>query len=312
MPLLTLFTAPKPFTDPHIATIQRNALRSWLLLPEVEVLLLGDEPGLAEVAREFGLRHLKEVERSPSGAPRLSSMFSLARAHSQSPLLCIINADILLLSDFVIAARQVMALRERFVLISQRWDLDVTEPLDFGPGWEAQLRARVQQAGQLHRPAGSDFFVFPRTCYSEIPPFTIGRAGWDNWMIYQARGAGWPVIDLTPSVLVVHQNHDYRHLPAAQPHYNHPESEENIRLAGGEANIRYTILDATHQLRQGRLVRLPLTRPRLLRKIELGLRRLFSPLPPEQVEELARPRRWQKRLRRWLRRLHLSNDIEAR
>jgi hypothetical protein len=33
MPLITLFSAPKPFTDPHIALIQRNALHSWTLLP---------------------------------------------------------------------------------------------------------------------------------------------------------------------------------------------------------------------------------------------------------------------------------------
>ena len=41
MPLITLFSAPKPFADPHIAIIQRNALRSWTLLPDVEVILLG-------------------------------------------------------------------------------------------------------------------------------------------------------------------------------------------------------------------------------------------------------------------------------
>ena len=41
MTLITLFSAPKPFTNPHIAMIQRNAIRSWTLLPDVEVILLG-------------------------------------------------------------------------------------------------------------------------------------------------------------------------------------------------------------------------------------------------------------------------------
>ncbi|MFN3742882.1 MAG: hypothetical protein ACK4VW_09475, partial [Anaerolineales bacterium] len=199
MPLLTLFTAPKPFTNPHIATIQKNALHSWLLLPDVEIVLLGDEVGLAETAQEMGVLHLKDVERSPSGAPRLSSMFELVRAHSQSPLLGIINADILLMPDFMQAVRRVLELQERFVLVSQRWDLDVTAPIEFTPGWEARLREQVARHGKLHRLAGSDFFVFPRRCYTEVPPFTIGRAGWDNWMIYQARRQGWPVIDLTPA-----------------------------------------------------------------------------------------------------------------
>ncbi|MGQ9834042.1 MAG: glycosyl transferase family 2, partial [Candidatus Villigracilaceae bacterium] len=73
MPLLTLFSAPKPFTDPHIAVIQRNAIQSWLRLPDVEVILLGDEAGLAQVAAEFGVKHLPEVACNPSGTPLISS-----------------------------------------------------------------------------------------------------------------------------------------------------------------------------------------------------------------------------------------------
>ena len=49
--MLTLFTAPKPFRG-HIGLIQANAIRSWMALaPDIEVLLVGDEPGLAEAAR---------------------------------------------------------------------------------------------------------------------------------------------------------------------------------------------------------------------------------------------------------------------
>jgi hypothetical protein len=301
MTLLTLFTAPKPFTDAHIATIQRNALRSWTLLPEVEVIVLGEEEGLAEAARELGIRHLPQVERGPSGAPRLSSMMAQVRAHSQSPLLGVINADILLMSDFLHAVRQAAALRKRFLLLSRRWDMDITTPLEFAPGWEERLRAEVRAKGKLHKPAGSDFFVFPRECYLETPPFIIGRAGWDNWMIYKARQEKWDVIDLTPSVMIVHQNHDYRHLPGGQPHYNLPETEENIRLAGGVANIRYTILDANLCLVKGRLRPPAPSWGRFWRGVELLLRRLFAFLPEEQVENIARPRRWAKRLRRLLR-----------
>ena len=55
MPLITLFSAPKPFTDPHIAMIQRNAIKSWTLLHDVEVILLGEEAGLDEAARQLGV-----------------------------------------------------------------------------------------------------------------------------------------------------------------------------------------------------------------------------------------------------------------
>jgi hypothetical protein len=301
MSFITLFSAPKPFTNPHIAMIQRNAIKSWTLLPEVEVLLLGEEPGLAETAAELGVKHLRNVERNASGTPLISSMFQLAREHSSGDLLCIINADMILMPDFVQAAKQTMKLKEKFVLLSQRWDLDVTQPVGFTEGWQNRLRSTVHGQGQLHRPAGSDFFLFPKSCYAEVPDFTIGRAGWDNWMIYKARKEKWSVIDCTPSVMIVHQNHDYSHLPGGMPHYEHPDTNENIRIAGGQANIRYTILDATHQLAGGKLIRPKMTSLRFTRKLELFLRKLFFFLPENMIENIARPKRWQKRLKKIIR-----------
>jgi hypothetical protein len=227
-------------------------------------------------------------------------MFRLARENSESDLLCIINADMILMPDFVEAAKLAVGLRDKFVLLSQRWDLDVTRPVEFSAEWVAGLTAAVREKGALHRPAGSDFFLFPASCYLDVPPFTIGRAGWDNWMIYQARREGWPVIDCTPSVMIVHQNHDYRHLPGGVSHHTLPETDENIRLAGGEAAIRYTILDATHRLAAGRLLRPRMSTARFLRGLELFLRRIFFFLPDDMRENIVRPKRWIKRIRKFL------------
>jgi hypothetical protein len=315
MPLITLFSAPKPFTDPHIATIQRNAIKSWKLLPDVEVILLGEETGLPEAARELGVKHIPSVKCNDNGTPLISSMFQLARDASQrsnSDLLCIINADMILMSDFLEAARTIYSggragssrpvsrpHRNKFVLLSQRWDLDITEPLDFSGDWNNRLSSVVHRKGALHRPAGSDFFVFPKSCYTNIPDFAIGRAGWDNWMIYKARKEKWPVIDCTPFVMIVHQNHDYSHLPGGKSHHEHPDTNENIRLAGGQAPIRYTILDATHQLAPGgKLVRPKMTSLRFMRKLELFLRAIFFFLPENMIENVARPKRWKKRIQK--------------
>jgi hypothetical protein len=306
MPLITFFSAPKPFTDPHVAMIQRNAIRSWNLLPDVEVILLGEETGLAEAAKELGVKHLPNVARNESGAPLISSMFQLVRENSDSELLCIINADMILLSDFVEAAKQVLTLGNRqqtvrlqnFVLLSQRWDLDLTQPIEFTEGWQDCLSSAVHRQGVLHRPAGSDFFLFPKSCYTDIPNFTIGRAGWDNWMIYHALQQKWPVIDCTPSVMIVHQNHDYSHLPGGKAHYDHPETNENIRLAGGDAAIRYTIVDSTHWLVDGKLARPRMTSLRFMRTVELFLRSIFFFLPDDMIESVVRPKRWKKRIQK--------------
>jgi hypothetical protein len=298
MTFLTLFSAPKPFTNPHIATIQRNAIKSWTLLPDVEVALLGNEEGLAEAARELCVKHIPHVECNASGTPLISSMFKLARENSHSDLLCIVNADMILMPDFVEVAKQAVNLKDKFVLLSQRWDLDSTQPLDFSGDWVNSLRSTVHHQGELHRPAGSDFFLFPKSCYQDIPNFAIGRAGWDNWMIYNARREGWAVIDCTPSLMIVHQNHDYSHLPGGKTHYDHPDTNINIRLAGGHAHIRYTILDSTHCLVNGKLSRPQMTSLRFMRKLELFLRAVFFFLPENMLENIARPKRWKKRFQK--------------
>jgi hypothetical protein len=233
MTLLTVFSAPKPFTDPHIAIIQRNAIGSWMRLPEVEVFLVGDESGLTDAAREFGVKHLPDVARNAEGTPLVSSIFALARQASTAPLLVYVNADILLMPDLVEAARQVMSMAKKFLIVGQRWDLDETVPLDFSGDWSARLQLDARTRGELHRPMGSDYFTFPRDCFTDMPEFAIGRAGWDNWMIYKSRKEGWATVDATASIMIIHQNHDYSHLPGGQPHYKLPETYENIHLAGG-------------------------------------------------------------------------------
>jgi hypothetical protein len=297
--LITLFSAPKPFTDPRVALIQMNAISSWCRLVDADVLLLGNEKGLAEASSRLGARVLADVRKNDLGTPLISSMVDSARENGSGDVLCLINADMIVMEDLKEAALKVRDRLDRFVMLGRRWDVDIEAEMDFSAGWENHLRATVKQTGKLHRPAGSDFFVFPRSCYASIPDFAVGRAGWDNWMIYKARQEGWPVIDCTPSVMIVHQNHDYSHLPGGVPHYSVPESNENIRLAGGQAAVRYTVLDSTHVLRNGGLTHPLPSFARFLRGLEILLRAVFSFLPSEMIEAVARPKRWKKRLERF-------------
>ncbi len=245
MPLLTLFTAPKPFTDPHIDLIQRNALRNWQALGDaVEVVVIGDEPGIGAVCQELGIRHLPDVRCNVLGTPLISSIFDLGRRVNTSPFLAYSNADILILPDLLTSLKSISEQLDRFLVVGQRWDLDVVEPLDFSPNWVEKLHGRVVENSDLHGQAGSDYFIYPRACFREIPDFAVGRAGWDNWMIYHARRQHWPVIDATQAITIIHQNHDYAHL-GGQPHYKLPETATNIRLAGGRRTI-FRLDDASH------------------------------------------------------------------
>jgi hypothetical protein len=255
--MLTFFTIPKAFSG-HIGVIQRNAIKSWQrFAPECEVILLGDDAGTAEFANELGIRHIPAIARDKEGRPLISSVFAEAQSAASHSILCYVNADIILMSDFLQAVRSVACQEPRFLLVGRRWDIDIREPFDFRNGWEVHLRCLLAERGKLHAPTGVDYFVFPRGLWAEIPPFAIGRGAWDNWLIYEAKSRRTPVIDLTPMVAVAHQNHDYGYVAGRKSDpFNSQGAAENLALAGGYAHL-CTVADANYRLtRKGTRVNL--------------------------------------------------------
>lgn len=247
--MLTIFSTPKPFRG-HEAIIQRNAIKSWTLLrPDCEIILFGDEEGSAAVANEFHIRHEPDVRRDERGTKYLHHIFHRAQEIAQFDLLCYVNCDIMLMSDFMPAVQHVSQWSSRFLMIGHRWDVDIAEPWDFQrPSWESHLRNIALQKGQQRPHSYVDYFVFPRGTYRNIPPLVIGRVAWDNWLVWKARASGLPVVDASAVVLPVHQNHDYAYHPHGEKGVWHDElAERNRELAGGWTHF-YTIADATYHL----------------------------------------------------------------
>ncbi len=253
--MLTIFALPKAFKG-HDAVIQTNAIQSWRHLhPSCEIILFGDEKGTAETAAKLEIRHIPDVERNEYGTPLVSSLFSSAQKHASYDYISYVNSDIILMSDFVEAFRQIN--RRLFLIVGRRWDLDIEEPIDFGnPDWESRLKSEIRVRGTLHGVNGTDYFVFPSGIYTDIPPFAIGRTAWDNWLIYKARALGLPVIDATDVVTIVHQNHDFSHITTVkasggQIKRKGIEGTHNRNLyrnsLGGDY-YAFSLLDATHRL----------------------------------------------------------------
>lgn len=244
--MLTIFSIPKPFLG-DIEILQRNAIHSWWRLrPCSEIILCGGESGTEETAADFKAKWMPKISRNEYGTPLLNSVFQQVERIASNRLICYVNADIILLSDFVEAIQRIRF--RRFLMVGQRWDIDITEAWDFErPDWEKRLRKFVAASGVLHPPAGSDYFVFPRDgVIGTFPPFAVGRPGWDNWFIYNARRLRVPVIDATRVVTVIHQNHDYSHVPNRRDEtWEGPEADWNRQLIGGQDHI-FTLLDSTH------------------------------------------------------------------
>lgn len=273
--MLTIFTVPKPF-EGHIGFIQRNAIRSWMdLTPRCQVILFGDEAGTGRVAAELGVEQVAEITKNELGTPLLSSVFDAVEKRAAHELLCYVNADIILFSDLVQAAQRVSEAKRRFLMVGQAWDLEVVEP-PTGPGSpQSELGALAQRAGTLRPTFAIDYFVYPRGVLGPVPAFAVGRPWWDNWMIYHARSRRLAVVDATGATLVIHQKHEYRHVPhATGERWEGPEADANRILMGGAEHF-FSIRDATHRLKsRGRLV--PARAPADLRR-RLRAREFLSP-----------------------------------
>ena len=237
-PLITIFAIPKPF-DTSTDQIQRNAINSWSRLgPEVKVLLIGDETGIAETAAELEVDHSSGLKFNQHGTPLVSSAFEIAHRETQSPFLVYCNCDVILMPDFVDAVKLLATEQRdtRLVAFGRRTDLKVQAEIDFDqPQQVQQLLRDCDRDGKTVTNACKEYFIFNRELFNDVPDFAVGRGNWDNWMIHSAKVQSIPAIDLSDIVRIIHQEHDYAHTGSGryQCYVSGEEARENLRLAGG-------------------------------------------------------------------------------
>ena len=268
-PTFAIFTLPKPFDDPHIACIQRNAIASWKALGEnVEVILIGNETGIAETADELDAIHVDHVRCNEHGTPLVNDAFRIAIAATEAEVLVFCNADVILLQDFKQALTDIMQgdRSDEFLAIGRRTNLDLRQSIDFGDRLAIQkLLEQTAAEGALAPIVCKEYFAFPRDQFDDLPSFAVGRGNWDNWMVSQTKRDGVPVIDLSNRVTVIHQNHDYRHVgsdwqakqnlkrPRKHCYLSGAEARENQRLGNGKHIISGST--ASHRLTEDGVVK---------------------------------------------------------
>lgn len=234
--MITFFTIPKAWQGDD-ARRQRNAVASWRAIG-ARTLLFGDEDGVGDAAADLGAEHIPELARNAQGTPRLDGVF--ARAHELVPegFLCFANADVVVGPDFRQAAERLAGLAP-LLMVGESWDVEVPGELD---------PAKPLPPGRRRGAGALDWFLFTHGVFERIPPFAVGRAAFDNWLVWRARSAGATVVDATPSVRVVHQAHGYGHASGGFAGTRAgEEAAANWRLIGSKDRI-YTRFDATHVL----------------------------------------------------------------
>jgi hypothetical protein len=260
--VLTFFTTAKAFQG-HTGIIQRNALKSWTRLHRnVEVILFGDEDGTAEICCELGLRHEPHAQRHESGMKYLNYMFDRAQAIASYNYLCYSNCDIILMDDFFQGFLRAVQWRRQFLMIGQRWDTDITVPIQFeNPAWQNAVKVLAQSLGFQQKRHFVDYFLFAKDIYDEVPPLVVGRSWWDLWLVWKALSQHVPVIDCSSAVVAVHQNHGYAYHPQGKEGTNEDVLARRNKSLAAEGKHLRTIADATHTLtRKGLLRRAPFHR----------------------------------------------------
>jgi len=250
LPCATIFTLPKPFTgDPQ--RIQQNAIGSWAILgADVEVILIGDEHGIADAAEQLGVRHIPEVSRNEFGTPLISSAFSTAATQAQSDILIYCNADVILDRRFiesVMAVADAPSVGDSFLAIGKRTDVTVDRLIDWSQADALpKLFTEFRQHGKPASIVCKEYFAFRKSDFQNVPAFAVGRGNWDNWMVASAKQRKIPVVSLSQTTSVFHQEHQYQHLPPTDASQNEhskrrlhcyvtgDEAKENQRLAGGK------------------------------------------------------------------------------
>jgi len=209
--MLTFFTVPKAFTEPYIA-IQKNSIESWkMACPNCQILILGNEEGNQEICKELDVPYIPSIRYNVYNTPFLDSAFEIARGSAKFDILCYCNTDIILIANLPKILKTITF--DKFLLIGQR--IDYNEPIEF----EHLNIEKIKQEGRLHAITGIDYFIFTKSLFQKLPPYLIGRRGWDNWLVYKALKEA-SVIDCTSVICAIHQNHPQKLIKGDEYKYN--------------------------------------------------------------------------------------------
>lgn len=234
--------------------IQRNAIRSWQMLhPDVEIVLFGSgERGALDAANELGCP-IYPLKRNHRNIPLVSYPIRRTAEVASYAIRCLINADVILLPDFARCVEEVARRFDRFLLVTQRYGLELDEQLAFEPGWDSKLLMDVHERGHAKHRKAIDYFAYRGGFWEPIPGFAVGRTSWDNWLVCKALREGVPVVDATPVSICIHQDH-YKRRSSAETDENRMIYADALgKDAFNEARV-CGLNDATHYLTREGLI----------------------------------------------------------
>jgi len=258
---VVLFTTPRPFENLY-EIIQTNAMKSWAYIdpPPSRILVYADREfegdAAVDLAEAIGYEVCPVLQRTPSGVPLLNDLFTRTAEVAGDGVACYVNCDIILESDLVPSLERCVKLVEAqydqphfrrskkgILMVARRWNTQMLHLMDFEPGWEDELREKVDVQGSLMAECAIDLFAWKGLVWSNVQPYAIGRYRWDNWLIGNALVRNNPVVDVSSVVRITHQAHNI-------VAWEDPDAQNNFKIQGAFCGLK----DSTHTLTEDGLI----------------------------------------------------------
>ena len=264
-----------------------NAVKSWSKLTDTRnIILLADDKLTCEALHDEGLNDIQCVVHQCNHAVMvdhvdISCTTRLAVSLARTDIVCLVNSDIVFLSDFLIAVTSLMTSAPRETLIvGRRIDVELTERINENvPGWDASMRSYAEKHGKLHGEYGIDYFVHRKSFFEmiKLPAFVVGLWRWDNYLL--AHALLHPeiyVVDATNAINAIHMGVnrqgdrvDHTQRPGAKYADDLATNTSNFFYKIGNENFQYLM---TFSIRNISIFHHPCTPPRKSshRKNKLG------------------------------------------
>jgi len=206
---ITFICCPKPFIEPF-TDIQTNAILSWKKLKCCsKIIMCCNEKGSEDFCIKNGIIHEPSVEVNEWNTPLLNSIFNLGYKNANK-YVCYINSDIILLDDFDVTIEKIFSSNlnlEKCLLVGQQWSWKKPYLIDFDKDdYKENILKEVKRDNKQNPKCAIDYFVHSVSTYDKILPFAIGRWHFDRWLMYEAIRLCCTTIDMSETILAVHQD----------------------------------------------------------------------------------------------------------
>lgn len=235
--MITFITAFKEFDD-YYGAIQRSALFSYETAG-IPVIAPDNVPNAEKHCSKFknvsiynGVKTAKDLGYKNT-SPLLNDMLKRGTEQVTTPLVGLINCDVLIPEDFLDTLKAVVKkYGEGNLIVVTRHDIDLFSEIDTVD----KLKSAFEQESKIYDiNSSSDLFIASRNIFRALavhmPNFILGRYAWDNWLHYKGavhhRGYNG-----TKVFKILHCRHTHSHIEIQEgrPGRKAPSSVHNIKL----------------------------------------------------------------------------------